>query len=409
MSDVRHGPLARAAILAAMAVLAAGNGATEETNKLSEPVIDCGFPGGNIARAKIVGEIASLAPDLRDTQGGWFYWCFRVRGAAGRTLRFNGIPIGVRGPAVSLDEGLTWKWLGKDPETGKKTFTYVFPPDAGAVRFSVGMPYVEADWRRFLERIRADDQPALRIGELCKSRKGRSVEKLHAGRLDGEARFRAVVTARHHSCEMMANYAVEGVVEAVLADDDNGRWLREHVELLIVPFADKDGVEDGDQGKNRKPRDHGRDYDDNALYPETATLRAWLPAWIGGRATVAIDLHCPSLSGKTDEHVYQVGKEKPEVWAEQRRFGKVLEGSRQGPLPYETARDLPFGVAWNKGQNYHLGPSFSRWAATIPGMKLATSFEIPYANAAGVEVNDVSARAFGRDLAVAIRRYLEAP
>jgi murein tripeptide amidase MpaA len=36
--------------------------------------------------------------------------------------------------------------------------------------------------------------------------------------------------------------------------------LCEHADFFIVPPVDKDGVEDGDQGKNRKPYDHNRDY-----------------------------------------------------------------------------------------------------------------------------------------------------
>jgi hypothetical protein len=39
-------------------------------------------------------------------------------------------------------------------------------------------------------------------------------------------------------------------------------------------------------------------------------------------------------------------------------------------------------------------------------VQLATSIEIPYANVAGAEVNAESARAFGRDLAVALGRFL---
>jgi hypothetical protein len=38
---------------------------------------------------------------------------------------------------------------------------------------------------------------------------------------------------------------------------------------------------------------------------------------------------------------------------------------------------------------------------------MGTTIEIPYANASGREVNQQNARAFGRDLAAAIRVYLE--
>jgi hypothetical protein len=64
-----------------------------------------------------------------------------------------------------------------------------------------------------------------------------------------------------------------------------GRWLRDRVEFLIVPFVDKDGVEEGDQGKNRHPHDHNRDYATPCLYPEVQALRERAAGWSGGPST----------------------------------------------------------------------------------------------------------------------------
>ena len=205
----------------------------------------------------------------------------------------------------------------------------------------------------------------------------------------------------------MASYAVEGMIQAVLADGETGRWLRENVEFLVVPFVDADGVEDGDQGKNRKPRDHNRDYDGESIYPETARLRELVPAWSQGKLVAAVDLHCPWIRGGVNELVYQVGREEPARWAEQQAFGKVLEAARVGPLPYKAGNDVPFGTSWNTAANYKQGMSSSRWAAALPGVRLATTFELPYANAEGVEVNADTARAFGRDVGNALKAYLE--
>ena len=52
---------------------------------------------------------------------------------------------------------------------------------------------------------------------------------------------------------MMANYELEGLLTAITADDDLGRWYQQHVSAFIVPFVDKDGVEDGDQGQESPP------------------------------------------------------------------------------------------------------------------------------------------------------------
>jgi len=119
-----------------------------------------------------------------------------------------------------------------------------------------------------------------------------------------------------------------------------------------------------------------------------------------------LDLHCPWIRGKHNEEIYIVGSSDERIWAEQQRLGKILEDVRQGPLPYRAADNLPFGTAWNKGTNYSKGKSCSRWAGGLSTVKLATRFEIPYANARGAEVTANTARAFGKDLAHALARYL---
>jgi hypothetical protein len=378
--------------------------------RAAEPVggvrIDADFPGGNIILEKIEGDTVTVRTDLRDTEGWWFYWCFRVRGAAGKTLDFNfthGEPIGVRGPGVSLDEGATWTWLGKTKDN--KSFTYTFPPAVDSVRFSFGMPYTEAHLKTFLKRV--GNHPALKQEVLCQSRKGRDVERLRVGKITGEPKFRVLITCRAHCCEMMTSYVAEGLIDAALGDDTNGKWFRENVEVLVIPFVDKDGVEDGDQGKNRRPRDHNRDYDANSIYLESRALKEFVPQWSKDKLRLAIDLHCPHIRGEYNEFIYLVGSPKPEVWLEQQRFGTILERVHKGPLVYRAANNLPFGEKWNTGGNLTAGPSGSSWARTLPGISLATTIEFPYANVSGGEVNAGSARAFGHDLAAAIRGYLE--
>jgi murein tripeptide amidase MpaA len=125
-----------------------------------------------------------------------------------------------RGPAVSVDGGKSWRCLGREI-VRDRTFRHTFAPGEDDVRFSVGMPCTEEHLRAFLQL------PSVRgaVGQetLSRTAKGRDVELLSFGRLDGEPRFRVFFTARHHACEMMANYALEGVIAAVLAEDEVGR------------------------------------------------------------------------------------------------------------------------------------------------------------------------------------------
>jgi hypothetical protein len=371
-----------------------------------ELAIDCGLPSGNILIERIENDDVYLRQDLRDTSTWWFYWCFRVRGAADRRLTFHFTDKNVfaaNGPAVSTDKGQSWHWLGTD-DVRDTSFAYAFSSDVPEVRFCFAMPYVEQDLQRFITAHKDDSH--LSVRKLCTSRKGREVKRLHVGRLDGDPVHHVLLTARHHACESMASYALEGFLAAALDDTQNGRWYRDNVEILAVPFVDKDGVEDGDQGKNRKPHDHNRDYKGQSIYPTVTAIRELVPNWSQDRLDVAIDLHCPWIRGPYNEVIYMVGKSDPAIWQQQLAFGEILQQVQQGPLVYRAADNLPFGQAWNTAGNYGDGMSCSMWASQQKGIRLATTFEIPYANAAGRTVDAASARAFGRDLARAVRQYL---
>lgn len=285
-----------------------------------------------------------------------------------------------------------------------RSFKYAFPAGAGEVRFSFAIPYLERDLKEFLDRHKDDKHLAVR--EHCKSKGGRSVERIHAGKLDGEPRFRVLMTSRHHACESIGTFALEGVLESVLADDEDGKWFRENVELAAVPFMDKDGVEQGDQGKNRKPRDHNRDYAGESVHREVAAMRAFAPKWSSGKLVAAFDLHCPWIRGTHNEVIYIVGNRQEQVWEQQQAFGKLLEKVQSGPLVYKASDNLPFGKAWNTGANTGENKSFGIWASELEGVRLSAPFEVPYANAGGQVVTAKAARQFGRSLAKAIRAYL---
>jgi len=365
--------------------------------------IDCDFPGGNIIVGRIEGDRIELRQDLRDTEGFWFYWAFRVRGAGGRTLRFS-FPqedvFGALGPAVSTDRGQSWRWLGAEAMEGT-TFTYSFPPDADEVRFCVSIPYMETNLRRFLARFEGDSH--LETGVLCKTKKGRPVERLRLGRLDGKAEHRILITCRHHCCEAMANYAAEGIMESVLAESDDGQWFREQAEFLVIPFVDKDGVEDGDQGKDRRPHDHNRDYHGRSIYPSVRAIRRFVPDWAEGRLRLALDMHCLYIK---DRNAYFVGTPEKANWERLCKFSEIFDSLQTAP-----AILLPkHNISWHRPWDANQGPprSATRWAGTLEGIGLAMTSELPYAVSNKVAITPERVRTFGRDLARTIRRYLQA-
>ena len=254
--------------------------------------IDCSFPGGNIIVERVEEHDVWLHQDLRDTVGDWFYWCFRVTGTPGRRVRFHftrSHAIGARGPAVSEDGGKTWRWLGVDYVSGN-SFAYTFPDAIGQVFFGVTIPYTGADWQRFLRQPGRTEFWHEEV--LCLTHRQRPVEMFRAGCLQQAPRHRVLLTARHHCCETMASFVLEGLLAFVVANGE-GEWLRQNVEFFAVPFMDREGVEAGDQGKNRRPHDHNRDYGEPSSYVETAALKALVSRWPDGLLRAALDLIAP--------------------------------------------------------------------------------------------------------------------
>jgi len=142
-----------------------------------------------------------------------------VRNAQRRTLQFHftgGDVFTSRGPCASVDGGRTWRWLGRSGS--KPEFSFTVPAEADDVRFCLAVPYLEAHLKEFLARHAGSKH--LRVDTLAKNEERSYCERLHLGKIDAEPRFRVLLTARHHCCEMMANWAMEGVMESVLADDD---------------------------------------------------------------------------------------------------------------------------------------------------------------------------------------------
>ncbi len=370
------------------------------------PSVDSAFPGGNIVVDRVVGDELYVHQDLRDTRSDWFWWYFRVRGAQGRQLTVHftrSNVIGVRGPAISLDGGASWTWSGAKQTSGA-SFRFACPPDAAEVRFCFAMPYLQADLHRFIARHVGN--PHLRVDTLCMSRKGRAVERLSLGRLDGHAPHRVALTARHHACETMASWSLEGLLEEALADSDDGAWLRAHAEICAVPFVDKDGVEDGDQGKLRRPRDHNRDYEGESLYPEVRAIRERIPRWSEGKLRLGLDMHCPWIRNGDSETIYFVGSKDEDNWRRVLRLSALVEQAQRGPLRFRSADNMPYGTKWNTDKNVSEGKPFGTWVRELPGVTGST-IEIPYANAHDIPVTADSARAFGHDLARAIRRFLQ--
>ena len=150
------------------------------------------FPGANIRILSQEKDIVYLAPDLRDTIGDWFYWCFAVEEADGRTITFvfdSPVRGGYYGAAVRHDFS-EWHWQ-YESEGEPDRFTYTFSNGEGRVYFAHDMLY------RPERIVNLAESLGIHSDMLCKSRKGRHIPCFTFG--TGEKTV--ILTSRHHACE----------------------------------------------------------------------------------------------------------------------------------------------------------------------------------------------------------------
>jgi hypothetical protein len=367
--------------------------------------IDTHFEGGNVLIDSVEDHHIHFQPDLRDTDGHWFYWYFAVKNASGKTLHFHPSVRNMltnHAPAMSLDQGRTWQWLNPSIVQEDESFIITIPENCDDYRLSMGMPYVGTHLKAFMIKHAAN----IREQELCTAANGDRIPYWQIGPDADCADYRIFLTARHHCCEMMGSYVLEGIVEAALHHDELGQWYNEHVNLTAIPFVDYDGVLAGDQGKNRKPRDHNRDYDDHPIHPTTRPIQDLFANLARHGMDLVLDLHCPWIKNDDNESIYMAGKSGEDNIIDMDQFSRCIVNAITGPLPFDPSDNIPFGVSWNTEKNYKQGCSFGLWAAGLEHVRFGTTIEIPYAIARDQIIDAQNARHFGRDLAAAIRAFM---
>ncbi len=358
--------------------------------------IQSDFPGGNIVIEENSGSTVRLSPDLR-TSKPWFYWYFAAKASQPGKVTFLFPPgkIAKRGPAFSLDEGKTWQWMGEDQVTYAKpkeeaagtppqdSFSFEFTKADQAVRFSMGFPYVQSNLDEFLKRNSSNPQMSQSV--LATTLGGLPVELLQIGK-PGEGTTAVLVAARSHACEALASYVLEGFLQEAISDSPTGIAFRKKYVLFAAPLLDKDGVQAGDQGKNREPHDHNRDYGTTNLYPEVKALQE-----LGAKQNVrvAIDFHCPALRGDIHEAFHWLGLKIPHMSDNAAELSAWL-GQERPPTTNSAISFLAEPPEPPKLDNI----PFSWYFAYLNQSLLAITLESPYAQVQNVD----TARAYGAGL-----------
>jgi len=356
-------------------VVVAATGAVAAADPIVSILTD--FPGGNLRVISNDGTTVEVAPDLRGGRD-WFYWCFEATASKPGTVTFR-FPekvagfhrgaVGFQGPAVSKDSGQTWRWRGSNSDfSSADEFSWDFTAGEPTMRFAVTIPYTRSDFTRFVEQHR--DNPHLLVKVLTRTRLDRDVPLLQVGH-PGDGRRAMLITCRHHACETIASFLLEGILATAISDSDEGRAFRKKYVLYAVPLVDIDGVEAGDQGKNRPPHDHNRDYGEASIYRSVQAIKV---LGVENNIRFLLDLHCPTLVMDIHQRFYFAGPGDMPLRNEAvvKQFASLIKSELPGGAPHGPVLQLKSG---DKNRHKHCSGYFSK----LPGMLMAVTLETPFA------------------------------
>jgi len=266
------------------------------------------FEGGNAEVVMLDQATATvrIMPAIREGRGWPCWWSLRVEGlSAGQdfTLEVQAQTKPYTGKTVlgeswcqpkhaSISEdGVKWTPTAKAEFTADKIAIYKIKAEAAQLSIAWGPPFLPTDAEALLAGLAAK-LPEARRFELARTRGSRPVNGIRIGAED--APHQVWVNARQHAWEAGGSWVGRGFVEWFAGDEPAARELREQTCLHFIPIMDVDNVAVGAGGKDAVPRDHNRDWADEAVYPEVAAAQRRIREIHARRGLdVFIDLHNP--------------------------------------------------------------------------------------------------------------------
>jgi hypothetical protein len=207
---------------------------------------------------------------------------------------WNGQPGSVAGELKSVaisEDGKTWKTVPTESLPGNRIQLRV-TMRGSTLHVARMEPYRLSDLERLLESIRS--RRLARIEPIGKTVAGRQLEIVRIG--DPAAAYRVFVRARAHPWEAGSNWVAQGLIDRLLAGDDEATRFLSVYSVSVLPMANKDGVARGGTRFNLRGMDLNRGWDrpaDPDLSPENAALERWLEREIasGRKPHLALELH----------------------------------------------------------------------------------------------------------------------
>lgn len=196
----------------------------------------------------------------------WFY--FRVQGVHNQPLRIRFMNAGLATftsgwqdyrAVASYDQ---IHWFRVQTRFDGEVLTIEHRPERGAVYYAYFEPYTLERHRHLLARARVSDQVS--IDNLGPTLDGRDLNLLVLG--DPTARQKVWVIARQHPGETMAEWFVEGMLDALLdSADPFARRLLQNTVFYVVPNMNPDGCARGNLRTNAAGTNLNREWQNPTL------------------------------------------------------------------------------------------------------------------------------------------------
>lgn len=365
------------------------------------------YPGGNI---KVLGidedkKVIKLEQDLRNCGQWWFYWNFCVESPTKGEFVFkfcNGDVVGPWGPAVSYNRK-DWNWAGVNFRLSPSSFRYTFNGHEREVYFCFSFPYQLEDFERFYSKygqLSYIERKALTVSE-----RGRQVPLIIVGKQN--AKRHIFITCRHHACESVASYVLEGFLDSIINNIENDTF--KNYQFHVVPFVDIDGVEEGEQGKGRLPHDHNRDYINESIYNSISSLMKYA---IEKKPKIFIDLHCPwkwgdndDISSQRNNNVFFTKRMSP-IKEEVEKLGECLKRITLNDhdshrVIYKGIYDISIGEDWFRPET----PCATSFFEKI-GARISVTCEYTYFGTENMIITQANLRVFGRNFAMVLEKKI---
>ncbi len=262
------------------------------------------------------------------------HWHFQLQGKPGTDVtlvlhNFDNIYNGRPGAAVSdksicyvSPDGERWRVVPTELLEGNSLRVQI-RLDGPSLYLARLEPYRLTDLERLLDEIRP--HRLVEIETIGKTVEGRPLEIVRVG--DPQAPHRVLLRARAHAWEPGGNWMAQGLLRALLEDDETSRACLEWCSVYVMPMANKDGVARGLTRFNVLGRDLNRNWDrpaDPKLAPENHALESWIRRMIEQDKPLhlAIDMHNDESGGL---HISRPPIEAlPRYLERMRRFEQLL-------------------------------------------------------------------------------------